>query len=184
MCRAARARDDDLKPAVHGIDAVVPQTIRGPMGRDDAFFVRYAKRIQDFRGFAQSGPIGLAAHYDPDAGSCHLAGPFSLIFGERHYSQRRPMRNARGCASGDDVRGETVFDKRDPVFQLQFALFETPQSQLIRGTFLGQGVNRIVEIAMFTLENSQLDTQHFIRFHRQIRRSIHVSVIPLFQVAI
>jgi hypothetical protein len=66
--------------------------------------------------------------------------------------------------SGDDVRGNLVFDERDAVAQLQLTFFQALQPQQIRCGRLMQCIDRRVEIAVLLLKPGKLGLQFALIF--------------------
>ena len=83
---------------------------------------------------------------------------------------------ARFGGSGDDVGDKLVFQPCDAVFQRQLLFFQPPQGQLIAARVVLQGVNGIIQIAMFALHHGQPDAQHFfvVKFTRGVHGRIRV----------
>ncbi len=71
MGRPAGAGDDDLEACGLGALGEGEQPVRGPVGRDDAFFAIDPERCQRLGGVAHGLPVRLAAHDDGD-GYGHL----------------------------------------------------------------------------------------------------------------
>jgi hypothetical protein len=57
--------------------------------------------------------------------------------------------------SGNDIGQQLIVDPDDLVFEMQFALFEPLQLQLVGDHLLGQSRNGCVQVAMLFLQHRQ-----------------------------
>lgn len=70
----------------------------------------------------------------------------------------------RSQVSGQNIRLEHTLDLGDAILQLQFALFQATQYQIILGRGIEELSNSFVEIAMLDGQFLQTDAQGFCIF--------------------
>ena len=79
MRRPARARDNDLDPALSGCFCVLGHPFWGAMGGGDFGFISNAKRIQHISGVFHGWPIGLTAHANANSNIAAVIGVISSL---------------------------------------------------------------------------------------------------------
>lgn len=84
--------------------------------------------------------------------------------------------------SGDDVGDQLILDPDNLVFQRQFLLFQAAQGQRIGAGGILQGMDRVVEVAVFLPQYAKADSQHF--FDIQLGGRIHVRITVYSGLAI
>ena len=64
--------------------------------------------------------------------------------------------------SGDDVRCDLIFDKRDAIAQLQLALFQALQPEQVRRRRLVQCLDCGIKIAMLLLQPRKFESKFVV----------------------
>lgn len=80
--------------------------------------------------------------------------------------------------SGDNIRGQNVFDAGNLIFQAEFLLLEAAQRKLI-GTQGGfHGMDRLIKVTVFLSKHAKFDAQNLILVHFEL--AIHGYLVRLF----